>query len=272
MPDRSFNITSSWPSDNMTPSEIGDRFLNTLEKLGKLGPPMGNWLLGDSRKRRWVPLATAAPDIVGLVERGVSRDDYGKREPRGGYSLLAKGSKVPSQYGASDSVNISTTAGGQWGNQIELKFGAYQAPPDADLTTYPIYRGVVETLASVWPCPWVFAYTWTPDDVPIIPWDRVTPLWEWKPPRGRHRRWFEVAWVAYLSASLAKDLTPPAEILCESTPGGGVILSSVLERLDEANQDHMRRALALESILDERIGPQGFGPDRVEHPTRVGPY
>jgi hypothetical protein len=34
----------------------------------------------------------------------------------------------------------------------------------------------------------------------------------------------------------------------------------------------MRRALALETLLDKRIGSQGWGPDRVEHPARVGPY
>jgi hypothetical protein len=233
---------------------------------------MGNWLLIDPPVQRYVTPAEVTQDTTGWVERNIVRDDDEEPDPGSGYRLLGKGSKVPSEYGASDSVKINVTVGARWRNVLEFNFGAYQAPPDPDLLTYPTFKGSVETLASVWPCPWVFAFTWTPDDVPIIPWDGVTPLWEWKRPRGRHRRSFEIAWVAYLSAPLAKGLTPPPEIVCEPTPGGGVILSSVLERLDEANPDHMRRALALEAILDQRIGSQGFGPDRVEHPARVGPY
>jgi hypothetical protein len=106
------------------------------------------------------------------------------------------------------------------------------------------------------------------------PWDGVTPLWEWKPDQGKTRRSFETAWIAYLSAPLAKGLTPPPEIVCEATPGGGVVLSSVLERLDDGNPDHLRRALQLEAVLDERIGFQGLGyaQPRVEYPARQGPY
>ena len=84
---------------------------------------------------------------------------------------------------------------------------------------------------------------------------------------------FKVAWIAYLSPALAAGLTPPPEIVCERTPGGGMILSAVLDRLDEANPEHMRRSRILEAIMMERVGtqePPKVGAARL--PARVGPY
>jgi len=267
-----FCITSHWKLDELTPAEIGQRSLTMLQRLGHLGAPMGNWLLGDPALPRWSHLDEVVHGITGVVQRNVMRDDFGDPEPGSGYRVIVKGSKTPSEFGASDSANITVKAGSKWRNSVEFELGSFQTPPDLNLVTYSLFKGAVETMASIWPCPWMFAYTWTPDDVPRVPWDGVTPIWEWKSPKGRMRRSFEIAWVAYLSAPLAKGLAPPPEIICEPTPAGGVILSSAPERLDEANPDHMRRALALEALLDERIGSQGYGPDRVEHPARVGPY
>jgi len=266
-----FTVTSHWTNDTLTPSEIGDRLIAMMRKLEPLDAAMSNWLVGD---RRWVPLAKAAPGMTKLVERNVWRDDDEKPDPLHGYGILAKGSRIPSRYGAPDSVDIQVDAGGRWDNGVTIQIGDFHIPADPALVTYPIFRGAVEAVASTWPCPWVFAYVWTPDDVPTVPWDGVTPLWDWKSPQGRTRRSFQTAWVAYLSAPLAKGLTPPPEILREPTPGGGVILSSVLERLDDANPDHLRRAQQLEAILDERIGFQGLGypQPRVEYPARQGPY
>jgi hypothetical protein len=269
----SYDIVSSWPRDTMAAAEIGDRFLDLLRGLSSLGPPMSNWLLIDPSAPRWVAPAETAADMARFVARSTSRDDDGQPDPRDGYGILAKGSKVPSEFGAADSVDINIKVGGQWDNRLSLEFGSFQSPADPDLVTYPVFRGAVEAMAAAWPCPWVLGFVWTPEDAPLVPWDGVTPLWPRRGPPPKYRAPFEVAWVAYLSASLARGLTPPAGLLCEPTPGGGVILSSVLERLDESNADHMRRARQLEAILNERIGLQGSDPvQRVEHPVRVGSY
>jgi Immunity protein 52 len=265
-----FTVTSNWTKDALTPAEIGVRLRDMLRKLEPLDPAMSNWLMGE---RRWAPLPKTEAGMTRLVERLVSRDDDDQADPSHGYDILVKGSRIPSNYGAPDSINIKVSAGGIWNNYVRIELGEF-IPADPAIVTYPVFRGAVEAVAAAWPCPWVFADIWTPDKVPMPPWDGVTPLWEWKPPQGRARRSFQTAWVAYLSAPLAKGLTPPPEIVCEPTPGGGVILSSVLERLDDRNPHHLRRARQLEAILDERIGFQGLGyaQARVEHPPRVGPY
>jgi hypothetical protein len=76
-------------------------------------------------------------------------------------------------------------------------------------------------------------------------------------------------WILYLSAPFVRGLAPPSELKCDPTPGGGVILSAMLERPDPNNADHMRRARLLGQILEERIGegryPALWGP-------RIGPY
>jgi hypothetical protein len=77
------------------------------------------------------------------------------------------------------------------------------------------------------------------------------------------------AWIAYLSAPLAAGLTPPPEIIAEPTPGGGLILSAALERLDPLNPDHARRSEMLRQILEQRVEGPCFSTDTV---ARVGPY
>jgi hypothetical protein len=88
-----------------------------------------------------------------------------------------------------------------------------------------------------------------------------------------YRRPFGVAWIAYLSPPLAIGLAPPPEIVWERTPGGGMILSAVQERLDEANPEHVRRAGLLEAIMNERVGVvPGKVPQAAELPARTAPY
>jgi hypothetical protein len=259
----SFTIHSDWWDDGLSPPEIGNRFLRMLHLLGPLAPAMSNWLISNGSDPESVLPVEAGPAMTALVECNVW-DESGEPEPESGYHLYAKGSAAPSDYGAADSINISVTAGSQRLNSAEFHVGDIRYPNDLSLTTYPIYKGAIEALASAWPCPWALAYEYTGRVPPV---DRpASSELQLRPP-------FEVAWIAYLSAPLAIGLAPPSEIASERTPGGGMILSAIETRIDQSDLNHMRRSRMLEAIMIERVGvakPPLFG--AVKYPARIGSY
>jgi hypothetical protein len=267
---RIYSLFGRWREDNTPPATVGTRFLNTLDQLGPLGPAMNNWLLLDmsTAEATMAPIAKARPRIADWVLNNVVRDDDDEPDPRDGYALFARGGEVESEFGTSRSINVDVRAGSQWRrNQASFTVGGISRPPDRDLVTYPIYRGALETLASIWPLPWMEAYVFLPDLIPRITEPMVSPP---IPPS----RDLNFSWILYLSAPLAAGLTPPADLICDPTPGGGVILSAVRDRLDPENPDHIWRSRLLQAIMDERVGedtpPNGVG--AASPPPRVGPY
>ena len=223
MSDSTYSIRSTWIGGNLRSADIGSKILQMVRQLSPMGPAMSNWVLLDLRKPKWVPidgLATATK----LVERGVKRNDFsGEDEPHLGYSIIAKGSKSPSDNGTPDSINISMDLGAWSINKLEFEVGDISMPPDPVLITYPIYKGVLETLASIWPCPWALASAFMHDDSDVPEWDGVSPLEDLIRQAPEVRASFADAWIAYLSPPLARGLAPPREIASQPTPGGGAI-------------------------------------------------
>jgi len=220
---------------------------------------MNNWMLLDRPDPKFVLLADATSNLTSFVEHNVWHDDSGEPSPESGYCMISKGSEVASDAGGPDSIKISVTAGSKWRNSAEFEVGALNLPKDFNLITYPIYRGALEAIVSAWPCPWAIAYTFCAQVPPV---DAAT---------SDRRSPFDVAWIGYLSAPLALGLTPPPEITVEPTPGGGMIVSAVKERIDPSNPEHMRRSRMLEAMMIEGVGVER----RVtpaNHPARIGPY
>jgi hypothetical protein len=271
-----FRIISDWQADGLTPAEIGDRFLETLRRLEPLDPAMNNWLLVDGPREECVTLSDAAPMMTSFVEQNVCLSDfeYGDPDPDQGYIVVAHGSRIP-ESSTPGSINVSAHTGGKWVNYASFEVGGTGiSPPDISLVTYPIYKGALEVIASVWPCPWALAFSFTPGDDDVLEWDGVSPIEDLiARDTTEYRRPFGVAWIAYLSPPLAVDLNPPPPLVWERTPGGGMILSAVEERLDETNPEHVRRAALLEAIMNERVGViPGKVPQAAELPARTAPY
>ena len=253
-----YKIYALWVKDPGTPAAMGNQFLDTLDQLGPLGPIMKNWRLLDCVKRIGVPIAKVRPRITKFVEKNVSRDEDGAPDPIDGYYLLARGAEIDSEYGDSRSVTFNINVGSTWYNEAGFEIGEPASLPDLDLVTYPIYAGALKILVSNWACPWAYAWGCLPEFPPLVE-GGLTPKVQLPP--------FDNAWIAYLSAPLCIGLTPPTEILCEATPGGGMILSAVLERLDPGDPEHKRRSELLRKILVDRVG---MGDDK--HPARMGAY
>jgi hypothetical protein len=256
-----YSIRSAWVKDSRSPRWIAEAFLETLKRLEPLSSAMRNWLVINGPEFDTLPPPGTAAAMEALVEQSLEwKYPDGPDHPDYGYAVLCMGAPVPRDVGKPDSVHISINAGGLVDNHIAFEIGSPQLPKDYAVITYPVYRGALETLVSVWPCPWAIAYVYDADKAPI---DRAQ--------HSEMREPFEVAWIGYLSAPLATGLAPPPDLVAERTPGGGLILSAVQTRLDPSNPDHMRRSRQLEAIMLERVGLSEYGRAN-EPPARVGPY
>lgn len=260
---QSFNIFARWSTDTSDARAVGARLLETFRRLEPVAPVMRNWVMLDGP--RGVPLDQVQTQMAAFVRKRVQRDDYGKPERVSGYGIWAYGWEVPETWDER-TVQIHVNAGSTWWNLVEFEIGdSARAAPDLSLVTYPIYKAALEVFAAAWPLPWALAYAFD-GDAPPVDKPANTPRGRWSP--------FEIAWIAYLSAPLAKGLIAPAEILAEPTPGGGVILSAVEVTIDQTNPEHMRRSRMLENLMRERVGVGDLNLTYrpAPHPPRKGPY
>ena len=259
---QAFRIHASWTGDSLEPADIGRGLLETFRRLEPLSPVMRNWYLLGADPPRGVPLEQAS-DMAALIKESVTRGDFDEPQPELGYRVTAFGWEVPETWDGR-TVQITVDAGSAWSNEVEFEVGdALRWEPDLSLITYPIFKGALEAFAAAWPLPWALAYASVEDDAPPI--DAAA--------RPRPSP-FEIAWIAYLSAPLAKGLELPAGLVAESTPGGGLVISAVEDRLDQMNRDHMRRSRALEQLMCARVGVGDKHPEHhpAAHPPRIGPW
>jgi hypothetical protein len=251
-------VTAKWGADSSDPSEIAARVFELLDRMGHLVPPGQNWFVLDRARERYFPVTQTLPDIVRANE---IPGDFGEPAPGWGYSVplftLSSEQGPPS----GNSLYLSVTAGSISLNHISLEIGEVSNPPDYASLKCQTYREMVGAIAAVWPCPWVFAYN--SRNPRLHPPADVAVNGPAKPPFGG-------AWIAYLSAPLAKGLAPPAELVAEPTAGGGLFLSATQTLLDQSNPDEMRRSRLLERIAQARIGYSPGGLPQYT-PMRIGP-
>jgi hypothetical protein len=254
-----YSTAANWGRDGLDPPAIGARLLGTLQRTSHLVPPGQRWFILDLKRQKYSPVTRSLTDII---EANEIPGDFGEPNPGWGYSVPLF--TLTSEQGppSASSLHLSLTAGSISLNHIRFEIGDSSYPPDYARLSYQIYRDMIGIIAEVWPCPWVFARNirsprlHPPADVAVN-----GPA---KPPFGG-------AWIAYLSAPLAKGLAPPEELVAEPTAGGGVFLSATQTLLDQANADEMRRSRVLEKIGQERIGYGGGGGFAQSTPIRVGP-
>jgi hypothetical protein len=216
-----------------------------------------------------VLLADARTDMTAFVKRNDTKDFDGSSDPRNGYLLIARGTEDGREFGSSRSIDVVANVGSHWGNNIKFEVGDLLRFPDPALTTYPIYRGALEAMASTFPCPYVWANYYIATETVWVPGDLGMRAVE-----DERLQLFDGAWIAYLSAPLAAGLAPPADLFPEPTPGGGLILSAVRDHIDPANPDHVRRSQRLQAILTRELATlnQRGVVYPVDFPPRIGPY
>jgi len=255
----SYLIVANWGRDGLDPQAIGARVFDMLDRTSHLVPSGQRWFIVDRTREQFSPVTQSLPEVI---ETNEIPGDFGEPNPGWGYSIpmLTLDTELGPPTG--QSLNIFLTAGSGSLNQIDFEIGDLDTPPDYSRLGYQTYRDMIGAIAEAWPCPWIFAYNirnprlHPPADVAV---------------NGPANPPFGGAWIAYLSAPLAKGLAPPPELMAEPTAAGGLFLSTTRTLLDQSNADEMRRSRLLQRIAQERIGygPGGGFPHST--PVRVGP-
>jgi hypothetical protein len=207
----------------------------------------------------------ARPKIAAIVRESVVRDDFLQPDPAQGYTLLSSNHQLSSAH--SVSLTLGAGAAKPLDNDWSIRTGCYEAPVDESILTYPIYRSLFLIMISNWRCSWACVRGWKFKSKPV--------------PGILGGTAFEttfshtINWLGYLSADESRDLEPPADLIAERTPDGGLLLTSVKHRLDPANPDDMRRSRTLGEFMDlhnrDEWQPGGRPPARPDHKPRITP-
>jgi Immunity protein 52 len=258
-------IRSGWPEHFESTAVIATKFLKTLDRLSGLDPIFARWAIFDARAVSSLSLAVARSRMTAIIEDNVARDDFDQPALVYGYHASAAAGKFKDPR----SANLRVRAGGRYENGAVLEFGDYDVAPDLAIITYPLFKTALLAINAIWQAPWACAQAFGSGSVVVpielgkgqgrliesvsrVPADPTFPY-----------SIFHIPWIAYLSASLAAKVVPPAEILNERTPDGGLLMSATTDRLDPTNPEHLRRARILAEIMITQTGYQPGGTTRV---------
>ncbi len=241
MSNYSYRMNCEWRIKPTPPVALGRRFLRTLDLIAEAAPEIGSWKILTGRKESDVVPIDDARDIIGtLVENyPATIDDIA--DPQYGYNLFGSSLTVLS----SRRVSWCAGVGGKFGDDIRFRVGEFDMPSDLDIVTYRLFRAALLATIAQWPSNWANAYAYRSD------YDEVSPA-PGIPSHPRSR--YLIPWLSYLSARLSADFDPPAEILSERTPDGGLLMIATEERLDPTNPEQMRRSRMMAEIMIAHAG------------------
>ena len=244
-----YQILSEWRERPETASDVGEKYLRTLDALQRVDPIFSDWgtatetdwETGDARAYR-VPVDHVRADVTTFVEANVRLNDWGEPNPVDGYWLWAANHFHEGPSRNDRSMQLVLHTGSEWDNDYSLQAGLETTPPDPSIITYPLFKAALLTLVSIWPAPWA--------NVRCSIWGEKPPTLPGEPPFPYSG--FQMPWMAYLNAERAVNLTPPHDILTERTPDGGLLMIAAETRFDPTNHEHMKRSRIIAEIMIER--------------------
>jgi hypothetical protein len=259
-------IRSGWPERAEAASEIGTKFVKTLDVLSGIDSIFADWVLFDKlfdnlfdiRSVSVLSLANARSRISEIVENNVSRNESGKVSLVRGYHAIARAGKFRDPR----SVSFEVTAGGQYENGAKLEFGDYDVAPDLDIIAYPLFKAALLAINAIWQAPWACAQAFRSGTVSMpanlggVPGFRIDSVPQAPSDLSFPYSIFHIPWIAYLAPELTAGLKVRSEIVSEHSPDGGLLMSVTTGRFDPGNPEHMRGARILAEIMIERTGYQ----------------
>ena len=251
-------VRSRWKGRAEAPSDIGMKFLKTLDALSGIDPIFADWTVYDLRNLAALSLDEARSCISSLIENNVARDDFDEPLPEDGYVAHA----LAGRFNDPRSVNFRLFAGGSrmTGNGPVLEFAEYDVAPDPAIVTYPLFRSALQAVNEIWHAPWACAQAFRIDhyevetDLGGAPATRIESASQVPTDPTFPDTIFHIPWIAYLSAELSTGLRLTPEILTERTADGGLLMSVTTERFDPTNPEHSRGARILAEALIAATG------------------
>jgi len=248
-----YEIHSAWPGRPEAVAEIGKRFVRMLGLFELLHPSFRNWMTPSAAPVDWedpdeppaeiIAIASLGRDLAPWVIANTKRDDWCKPDPDEGYWLFARNDD-PADASGADKVSVFICAGNKSVDHGSFEIGSEVSPPNPALVTYPIYKGALLAILSVWSPPWanVRCSIWghkptSPPGLPPFPYSG-----------------FQMPWISYLCAERAAKLGPLPDLVTERTPDGGLLISATTDRFDPTNVQHTRASRQMAQIMIEHGG------------------
>jgi hypothetical protein len=242
MIENDFTISATWEWRQEDTKTIAERFLRSLDALSAISPYFRSWTFTEENLEIEDLLEGKIPSVVELddvrnhfveiVELGGQRDVAGKPLPELGY-LVSTSNGLEGSRVTPLSVSLRVQAGGNASASRSLVFETpYDQVPDPSIVAYPVFKSALVALAEIWDVSGAHAFS-----------DKLTEDWYYPALR------FDLAWMTYLSAALAAEITAPAGILTERTPNGGLLLIAADKTFDAGNPEHMDAARRIRDAM-----------------------
>ncbi|MDR3507196.1 MAG: hypothetical protein P4L64_04780 [Caulobacteraceae bacterium] len=241
----SYDIKSAWPGLVESPAQIGEKFLRTLDALGRIDPIFKDWgTSNEDNSPKGRPIESLRPNFTSFVETRTELDGWDQPDPAYGYWLWATTGYYPYAPPNPFSMTFSVTAGCEWRNYNSLEAGRNILPPDPSNISFPVFRAALLTMLAIWPAPWANARAYYfRHDPPTQPGEPPFP-----------QSGYQMPWLSYLCAERAARITVPDSIPTERTPDGGLLMIAAQTRFDPNNREHMARSRILAEIMIEHGG------------------
>ncbi|MGH9830687.1 MAG: Imm52 family immunity protein, partial [Blastocatellia bacterium] len=165
------------------------------------------------------------------VAAGLTKDDLGEPEPIWGYRFgaLTRG-QAPDR-----SFSVRVHAGSTYPMPFPNDIAFYTRPrciPDPAVITYEIFKRALLAIVEAW----------SPDRCAAYPLQILNLVG-----KGQY---FRESWLQYLCPWLASLVTPPpAPVIVEHLPNGGLLMSATAETFDVENPAHMAAARAIAAAI-----------------------
>lgn len=216
-----YYIHAYWERRAETPDALAARFVGLIDRLREIDPVFALWTCCTTRPRRFETMRDRYAEVVA---EGLHKDDWGEPLPIYGYSFTAVTRGQARDCLFSVLVHAGSTYPEPFPNDglFETSSGFI---PDRSVITYDIFKAALLAMAEAW------------DPVRCAAYSDALP----KPiPGGIY---FRESWIQYLCPWLASLVTPPpAPVIVEHLPNGGLLMSATPETFDVENPAHMAAA------------------------------
>ena len=223
-----YYIRAYWERRAETPDALAARFVRLIDRLREIDFVFALWTGGSRRSKKF---ETVRDHYAEEVAKCVVKDDWGVPDPIWGYSFGALTRGQARDRSFSVLVHAGSTYPWPFPNDVLFETSSGSIP-DPSVITYNIFKPALLAMTETWDPVRCAAYL---DALP-------------KPVPGGI--YFRESWIQYLCPWLAALVTPPpAPVMVERLPNGGLLMSAAAETFDVENTAHMAAARVIAAAI-----------------------